>query len=99
MQRYDEDVNVEAVGVQTGKGKGPAFGTCWTCGGSHLSKGEQQGSDRFRQRRRQGQGQREADQSDVWVLLDLRRQPLFEGVSERRWQRCKDLAAKTLAMR
>ena len=36
MQCYDEDVNVEAVGVQKGKGKGPAFGTCWTCGGSHF---------------------------------------------------------------
>ena len=38
MQCYDEDVNVEAVGVQKGKGKGPAFGTCWTCGGSHFAR-------------------------------------------------------------
>ena len=29
---------VEAVGVQKGKGKGPMFGSCWTCGGNHFSR-------------------------------------------------------------
>ena len=43
MQCRDEDVNVEAVGVR--KGKGPVFGTCWTCGGSHfVRKGEEKGN-------------------------------------------------------
>ena len=86
MQCYDEDVNVEVVGVQKGKGKGPAFGTCWTCGGSHFARSCPKGNNKGQK----GFGKaEEADQSDVWVLLDLRRQPLFEGVSERRWQQCK----------
>ena len=37
MQCYDEDVNVEAV-------EGPAFGTCWTCGGSHFARSSPKGN-------------------------------------------------------
>ena len=36
MQCCDEDVNVEAVEMQ--KRKGPAFGMCWTCVGSHFAR-------------------------------------------------------------
>ena len=32
------DVGVDAVGAQKGKGKGPMYGSCWTCGGSHFSR-------------------------------------------------------------
>ena len=38
MEQYDGDANVEAVGVQKGKGKGPMYGSCWTCGGNHFSR-------------------------------------------------------------
>ena len=60
MQCYDEDVNVEAVGVQKGKGKGPAFGTCWTCGGSHFArscpKGNNKGQKGFGKGEDKGKG-------------------------------------------
>ena len=32
------DYEVEAVGAQKGKGKGPLYGSCWTCGGAHFSR-------------------------------------------------------------
>ena len=93
MQCYDEDVNVEAVRSAERKRERSIvrdmLDVWWQSLCQILSKGEQQGSERFRQWRRQGQGQREADQSNVWALLDLRRQLPFEGVSERRWQQCK----------
>ena len=38
MEQYDWDANVEAVGMQKGKGKGPMHGSCWTCGGNHFSR-------------------------------------------------------------
>ena len=60
MQCCDEDMNVEAVGVQKGKGKGPAFGTCWTCGGSHFArscpKGNSKGPKGFGKGEEKGKG-------------------------------------------
>ena len=80
MQCYDEDVNVEAVeGAERERSSVlNVLDVWWQPLWEILSKGLQQGSERFRQKRRegQGQGQREADRSDVWVLLDLRREPL-----------------------
>ena len=32
------DYGVDAVGAQKGKGRGPMFGSCWTCGGAHFSR-------------------------------------------------------------
>ena len=53
-------MNVEAVGVQKGKGKGPAFGTCWTCGGSHFArscpKGNNKGQKGFGKGEDKGKG-------------------------------------------
>ena len=40
MGQDETDATVDAVGAQRGKGKGkgPMFGSCWTCGGNHFAR-------------------------------------------------------------
>ena len=38
LEQSKGDEYVDAVGAQKGKGKGPSFGSCWTCGGNHYAR-------------------------------------------------------------
>ena len=65
---HDEDV--EAVWMQ--KGKGPSFGSCWTCGGDYFARSCQKGDG----------SKWEVVMSDVRDLLGVWRYPFFGGMSK-----------------
>ena len=56
MGQYDGDEDVEAVGAHKGKGKGPAYGTCWTCGGGHFARDCPKGSGKGHKGVARGEG-------------------------------------------